>query len=120
LFMRPLQSIKQHASPSTWPWPHPPPPPPLCEQLWTSLPTLSSRPAGTHTPLHPSCVWCFGWSLGTDILKWKMLIGTDTTAHKKKKLFPSELDHRFGFTPIFRYFTAPLFVRTFPRMPPPQ
>jgi hypothetical protein len=31
----------------------------------------------------------------------KMLTGTEATALSKKKLFRSELDHRFGFTPFY-------------------
>jgi CTP-dependent riboflavin kinase len=30
-----------------------------------------------------------------------MLTGTVATALKKEKLFRSELDHRFGFTPFY-------------------
>jgi hypothetical protein len=30
-----------------------------------------------------------------------MLTGTDVTALSKKKLFRSELDHRFGFSPFY-------------------
>ncbi len=37
-----------------------------------------------------------------------MLTGTVATALKKQKLFRSELDHRFGFTPFYGTKTIPI------------
>jgi hypothetical protein len=64
--------------------------PPLCAQLWTSSPhSLSSRPAGTHTHLHP--LLCMVSSCAASKPRWTF---EDNVAGQ------TEVNSKWVFTPV--------------------